>query len=74
MTSETLVHQWASVMLNTALQGELSPESIPSQVARLSNDNDAEIYQEALKEILLEAIRVGQEHLDGSLYHSDSLA
>lgn len=62
------VRRWASVMLTSALRGEMSQEEILKQVHMICENHGSACLEDVIDEILIEAGRIGSGHSDGTFY------
>ncbi|MFK3704627.1 hypothetical protein EDF73_103309 [Raoultella sp. BIGb0138] len=68
MITHPEVRRWASVMLMSALRGEMSQEEILKQVHMICENHGSACLEDLIDEILIEAGRIGAGHSDGSFY------
>lgn len=68
MITHPEVRRWASVMLTSALRGEMSPEEILKQVHMICENHGSACLEDVIDEILIEAGRIGSGHSDGTFY------
>jgi hypothetical protein len=70
MLTESELKRWASLMLISALRGHARPEYIKQQINMVRAHHGAAQLEKMLEAVLLEAVRLGPLHSDGSLYHA----
>ena len=68
MITHPEVRHWASVMLTSALRGEMSQEEILKQVHMICENHSSACLEDVIDEILIEAGRIGSGHSDGTFY------
>ncbi|KAB8158184.1 hypothetical protein [Raoultella ornithinolytica] len=68
MITHPEVRRWASVMLISALRGEMSQEEILKQVHMICENHGSACLEDVIDEILIEAGRIGSGHSDGTFY------
>ncbi|MVZ80333.1 hypothetical protein [Escherichia coli] len=70
MITHPEVRRWASVMLTSALRGEMSQEEILKQVHMICENHGSACLEDVIDEILIEAGRIGSGHSDGTFYRN----
>ncbi|MFH8134666.1 hypothetical protein ABU178_10845 [Pantoea osteomyelitidis] len=70
MLTEPEARRWASLMLIAALRGDLRPDIVAKHISTMRHRHGADVFEDVLKAMLLEAGRVGPGHCDGSLYRT----
>jgi adenosylmethionine-8-amino-7-oxononanoate aminotransferase len=68
MITHPEVRRWASVMLTSALRGEMSQEEILKQVHMICENHGSACLEDVIDEILIGAGRIGSGHSDGTFY------
>ena len=68
MITHPEVRRWASVMLTSALRGEMSQEEILKQVHMICENHGSACLEDVIDEILIVAGRIGSGHSDGTFY------
>ncbi|WP_312240555.1 hypothetical protein [Pantoea sp.] len=71
MLTDLEVRRWASLMLITALRGDLRAETVAQHISCMRHRHGSEVFEEVLKAMLMEAGRIGPGHCDGSLYRPE---
>lgn len=70
MLTDLDMRRWSSLMLITALRGDLRPETIAQHISCMRHRHGPEVFEEIVKFMLVEARRIGPGHCDGSLYRT----
>lgn len=69
MLTDPEVRRWASLMLTSALRGNMPKESVLRQMCILRAHHGTSVFENVLEQMLLEAGRVGPLHCNGKLYN-----
>lgn len=73
MLTQPEVKRWASLMLMSALRGDLQQKELDKHINALRSRHGDEVFEMVLEAMLKEASRIGPGHCDGSCYHKNEV-